>query len=147
MTYEGALKLLNDMEFADKYQGKDEHTTMLLMCKEALNKQIAKKPIWAEEIYEHHDWQKDEDGKIDEWGMSFGYCNGPLCKRCYHSFCKHCHSDEYEERLNEKCDCSHYECPNCHKVVSKGVKVCTDCGQALDWSDIVKKWLVGNNEN
>lgn len=44
MTYEEALNMLNDMEFADKYQGKDEYTTMLLLCKHALEKQIPKKP-------------------------------------------------------------------------------------------------------
>ena len=40
MTYEEALKLLNDMQFKDEYQGKDEYTDMLLACKQALEKQI-----------------------------------------------------------------------------------------------------------
>ena len=44
MTYEEALKLLNDMQFKDEYQGKDEYTDMLLACKQALEKQIPKKP-------------------------------------------------------------------------------------------------------
>lgn len=45
MTYEEALKLLNDMQFKDEYQGKDEYTDMLLACKQALDKQIPKSPI------------------------------------------------------------------------------------------------------
>lgn len=43
MTPKEALRLLNDMEFADKYQGEDEYTNMLLVCKNALEKQIPKK--------------------------------------------------------------------------------------------------------
>lgn len=41
-TIEEALGLLNDMEFNKKYQGKQEYAEMLLVCKEALEKQIAK---------------------------------------------------------------------------------------------------------
>ena len=44
MTPQEALNLLNNVEFAEKYQGKDEYTDMLLMCKSALEKQIPKKP-------------------------------------------------------------------------------------------------------
>lgn len=44
MTPQEALNLLNDTEFAEKHQGKEEYTDMLLMCKEALEKQIPKKP-------------------------------------------------------------------------------------------------------
>ena len=45
MTASEALVLLNDMEFAEQYQGKSEYTEMLLLCKEALEKQIPKKAI------------------------------------------------------------------------------------------------------
>lgn len=44
MTPQEALDLLNNVEFAEQYQGKDEYGTMLLMCKDALEKQIPKKP-------------------------------------------------------------------------------------------------------
>ena len=44
MTPQEALNLLNDTDFAEKHQGKEEYTDMLLMCKEALEKQIPKKP-------------------------------------------------------------------------------------------------------
>lgn len=43
MKPQEALNLLNDTEFAEKHQGKEEYTDMLLMCKEALEKQIPKK--------------------------------------------------------------------------------------------------------
>lgn len=49
MTVQEALKLLNDTEFAEKHQGKEEYTEMLLMCKEALEKQIPKKPYKTKE--------------------------------------------------------------------------------------------------
>lgn len=45
MTAEKALELLNDVEFAEKYQGVQEYTEMLIVCKETLEKQIPKKPI------------------------------------------------------------------------------------------------------
>lgn len=50
MTAKKALELLNDMEFSEKYQGAQEYTEMLIVCKEALEKQIPKKPI-NEECY------------------------------------------------------------------------------------------------
>lgn len=50
MTAEKALELLNDMEFSEKYQGVQEYTEMLIVCKEALDKQIPKMPI-NEECY------------------------------------------------------------------------------------------------
>ena len=43
MNYEEALKLLNDIQFKDEYQSKDEYTDMLLACKQALEKQIPHK--------------------------------------------------------------------------------------------------------
>lgn len=48
MTNQEALKLLNDMEFAEKYQGKQEYADMLLLCNKALEKQVPKKPIDTE---------------------------------------------------------------------------------------------------
>ena len=51
MTNQEALKLLNDMEFAEKYQGKQEYTDMLLLCKKALEKQIPKKPLPENKYY------------------------------------------------------------------------------------------------
>jgi hypothetical protein len=43
MTPEEALFLFNNMEFAEKYQGKDEYTEVTLVIKQALEKQIPKR--------------------------------------------------------------------------------------------------------
>lgn len=43
MTPQKALEILNNVEFSEKYQGKQEYTDMLLFCKEAIEKQIPKK--------------------------------------------------------------------------------------------------------
>lgn len=45
MTPEKALNLLNDMEFAEKYQGEEIYTDMLLTIKDALEKRIPQKLI------------------------------------------------------------------------------------------------------
>lgn len=45
MIAKKALELLNDVEFAEKYQGVQEYTEMLIVCKEALEKQIPEKPL------------------------------------------------------------------------------------------------------
>ena len=48
MTAQEALSLLNDMEFDKNYQGVQEYTEMLIVCKEALEKQIPKKPKYED---------------------------------------------------------------------------------------------------
>lgn len=52
MTPQKALELLNNIEIAEQYQGKDQYTDMLLMCKSALEKQIPKKP--EQDIYGYY---------------------------------------------------------------------------------------------
>lgn len=39
-----------------------------------------------------HVLKRDEDGDIDIFAFSFGYCNGPECTVCHQSWCQHCHS-------------------------------------------------------
>lgn len=48
MIAKKALELLNDVEFSEKYQGVQEYTEMLIVCKEALEKQIPKKPKYED---------------------------------------------------------------------------------------------------
>lgn len=50
MIAKKALELLNDVEFSEKYQGVQEYTEMLIVCKEALEKQIPKKPYLGEPL-------------------------------------------------------------------------------------------------
>lgn len=45
MTAKKALELQNDVKFSEKYQGVQEYTEMLIVCKEALKKQIPRKPV------------------------------------------------------------------------------------------------------
>ena len=47
MTPQEALNLLNDTEFAEKHQGKEEYTDMLLMCKAALENRYRRG--WSDE--------------------------------------------------------------------------------------------------
>ena len=69
MTPQEALKLLNDMEFAEKYQGKQEYADMLLLCKKALEKQIPKKP--TEKVQEGFDFEVAHC-------LVCSYCNAPI---------------------------------------------------------------------
>ena len=48
MIAKKALELLNDVEFSEKYQGVQEHAEMLIVCKEALEKQIPKQPKYED---------------------------------------------------------------------------------------------------
>lgn len=50
--------------------------------------------------WEEHDWRRNNKGEIDEFEMCVEFHNGPMCNRCYHSFCMHC-SDDYERELHE----------------------------------------------
>lgn len=43
-----------------------------------------------------HKWQKLPNGEINTFAMSGGYCNGPVCVECGHSFCQHCRPEEWE---------------------------------------------------
>ena len=54
--------------------------------------------------WNEHDFERDNDGEIDDWAFSIGYCNGPVCQRCYYSFCKHC-VDNYQDALKDDLPC------------------------------------------
>lgn len=54
MKPEEALFLFNNMEFAEKYQGKDEYAEVSLVIKQALEKQTPEKPI----VYKMYDTGK-----------------------------------------------------------------------------------------
>jgi hypothetical protein len=98
-----------------------------------LKEQEPKTPIHIHEEYPEHDWETDEDGKIDEWAMSYEYHNGPMCKRCYHSFCIHCEPNGWNDK---PCVIDYYQCPKCRKHIfknSKNIEYCVNCGQAVKW--------------
>lgn len=87
-------------------------------------------PIHIYEKYPQHDWETDEDGKIDEWAMSYEFHNGPICKRCYHSFCIHCEPNGFNDG---PCVIDEYKCPKCESILQKGTKFCSKCGLAVKW--------------
>ena len=98
-----------------------------------LKKQQPKTPIHIHEEYPEHDWQTDEDGKIDEWAMEYDFHNGPACKRCGYSFCKHCEPNGWNK---QPCVIDYYQCPGCGiRILKNGGKTryCDRCGQEVKW--------------
>ena len=95
---------------------------------DALRKQIPQKPLHIHDVYPKHDWMRNSKGEIDMSAMSVGFCNGPMCRRCYHSECEHCNPawDDGE------CIVDEHHCPNCKSKVGYKGKRCPECGQALD---------------
>lgn len=107
-------------------------TDLLQYTVALLKEQEAKPPIHVHEEYPEHDWETDEDGKIDEWAMSYEYHNGPVCKKCYHSFCIHCEPNGFNDG---PCVIDEYKCPKCGCILPKGTKFCSECGQAVKWDE------------
>lgn len=97
-----------------------------------LKEQEAKPPIHVHEEYPYHDWETDEDGKIDEWAMSYEFHNGPMCKRCYHSFCIYCKPNGFNDG---PCVIDEYKCSKCGCILQKGTKFCSECGQEVKWNE------------
>jgi hypothetical protein len=59
----------------------------------ALEKQTPQKPIHIHEEYEKHDWQKKQDGTVDDWAWDNDVHSGVICNRCYETVCTLCHED------------------------------------------------------
>ena len=91
------------------------------------------KPIHIHEEYPEHDWRLTDEGEIDTFASEEGFHNGPLCKRCYHSFCVHCNPDGYTDEL--PCTVDEWKCPTCEKRLYTGQHFCDDCGTKIDWDD------------
>ena len=117
-------------EYEDRLCREDLMADALALLKE----QEAKPPIHVHEEYPEHDWETDEDGKIDEWAMEYEYHNGPMCKRCGYSFCVHCKPNGWNEK---PCVIDYYQCPKCGKRMHKdfeNIAYCEKCGQAVKWN-------------
>ena len=108
-------------------------TTYAQLSIDALEKQLPKKPVHIHEEHSEHLWRRNKNGEVDLFAFSAGYCNGPMCTRCYHVECEHCNED-WETDPTEPCVIDKDICPACGAVLSKS-KYCPDCGQALDWSE------------
>jgi hypothetical protein len=97
-----------------------------------LKEQDAKPPVHIHEEYPEHDWERKENGDIDDFAYDGDYHNGPMCKRCYYSFCIHCDPNGWNKK---PCIIDEYNCPKCGRYISKGTKFCSDCGQAVKWNE------------
>lgn len=132
MTEQEAIKRLEFLNDALNFNraDSDESSCALQMGIEALEKQIAKKPIHIRKEYDKHNWRKDENGKIDLFAWENGFCNGPICEQCGETPCANCDPD-YDD---EKCVNEYHICPECGKRVTKTFsKNYCQCGQRLEW--------------
>ena len=83
MIAKKALELLNDVEFSEKHQGVQEYTEMLIVCKEALEKQIPKQPKYedVDNVY----------GAIKRTCTACGdVCMVSKGAKPYEHYCRHC---------------------------------------------------------
>ena len=97
-----------------------------------MEKQEAKPAVHEHEEYAEHDWEREEDGTIDDFAMEYEFHNGPMCKRCYYSFCVHCDPDGWNKK---PCVIDRYKCPSCGSGIVKGTLFCSKCGQAVKWNE------------
>ncbi len=95
-----------------------------------LDEKEAKPPVHIYEEYPEHDWKRKENGDIDDFAWDGDYHNGPMCKRCYYSFCVLCNPNGWDKK---RCIIDEYKCPKCGMDISEGTKFCPDCGQAVKW--------------
>lgn len=85
------------------------------------DERLTPKPlIHKHEEFPEHDWYRTEDGEIDEFDMSVGFHNGPVCKRC-----------DPDGWNAEPCVVDEYRCPNCNHLLNKKDKFCSECGQEI----------------
>lgn len=136
MTIEKEIEAINYITHQLKYGYIDlgsHDEDELEVVEKAINKQIPKKPINIHEEYAEHDWKRDKNGEIDTFAWGAGYCNGPVCARCWHSECEHC-NPEWETDPTEPCVIDEDICPICGVELNRKHQYCHDCGQALDWS-------------
>lgn len=128
--------LESQLDDLSKYADADEVLTLTQnQAKDILallKEQKAKQPIHVHEEFQEHDWYRNEDGEIDEFAFDADYHNGPMCKRCYYSFCVHCDPNGWNKKL---CVIDEYKCPRCEKYISKGTKYCSNCGQEVKWDE------------
>ena len=97
---------------------------------ELLKGQEPVEPKHIHQVFAEHDWELDEEGKIDTFAMDVDFHNGPVCKRCHYSFCEHCEPDGYTK---VPCVIDKDVCPTCGHFVYRGQKYCSECGQAVKW--------------
>lgn len=109
-------------------------TTYAKLSVAALKKQMPMKPAHIYEEHSEHLWKCDQNDEIDLWAFEEGYCNGPICTRCWHSECVHC-NPEWEIDPVRLCIVDKDICPVCCSELEHSHNYCPKCGQALDWGE------------
>ena len=74
-----------------------------------------------------HMWQKDKNGEIDEWVMSYDFHNGPICEICFDTPCVHCKPDW----KTTECHKESYESSECQNHVKVKTNFCSNCGAKM----------------
>lgn len=74
-----------------------------------------------------HEWEKDDDGSVDEFAFDWGYHNGPVCEICGFSFCEHCNPDSWDDNGCDK----RYVCSECGRTEKNKEPYC-NCGAKMD---------------
>lgn len=74
-----------------------------------------------------HQWERDEDGEVDDWAWESGFHNGVSCEICHKHPCVHCDPD-YDE--NQDCH-EHYVCSECGRIALALEPYC-HCGAKMD---------------
>jgi hypothetical protein len=72
-----------------------------------------------------HKWQKHKDGSINNFAVYGDFHNGPVCVECGHSFCEHCHPEEWDS-----------ECPG-----REGFKIHLLKSNSYDGKTLGIKWV------
>ena len=105
-----------------------------------------------------HNWERDENGNINEWAWEAGFHNGVFCVDCGKSVCVHCNPDYMEfddctgpqkqkvitnaDRIRAMSDeemaewlCEGLDCGYCKKIRGLlGGRICDNQGKGvLDW--------------
>lgn len=94
--------------------------------------QPKKKVAHTHQEFPEHDWRRRVNGNVDLYASEYDYHHGPRCERCGYSFCMVCSPDGWN---SVKCAIDYDSCPTCNKKLIRHENYCSDCGQALDWSE------------
>ena len=86
---------------------------------------------YVHQEFSEHSWARKENGEIDDYAFSVGYCNGPVCERCGASYCVHCGKEEDVG----KCIVDYVECPVCNLKLEEDANThyCRRCGTKIEF--------------
>lgn len=103
----------------------------LEVVREAAEFLTARPAIHIHKEYPEHEWKRKENGEIDDCAFDMDNHNGPMCVRCWDSFCIWCEPNGFE--THKRCVVDWYECPECGGAVPEGQGHCAHCGKGIVW--------------